>query len=379
MKHTKIQLSRNAFEHNLSFFKGIIPSALLSPVVKANAYGHGMAEIASLAKEFKVPMLMVNYAHEAMFLRKTGYKGRVVIVGPFPHQSSLSELAQLNIEITASNMGALEIWLRTTKSLATTGRVHLKFNTGLNRQGFELSQLSEITKKLDDVSLQYIQGVSSHFANVEDVMDQDFANAQLTQMKKIQTECKKVFSEDTEFHLAASGAAMILPESQFDICRVGISIYGIMPSSLTKLSYHQVHQVPPVLKPVLSWKTQIVETRTIHQGDFVGYGCSYKAESKMRIGVLPVGYDEGYSRLCSNHNAYVLIAGQRCPVVGRICMNMMMVDVTNLPEEKLCDEVVLIGESLGETISIDQLATWSQTISYEALTRIHQDIPKQII
>ena len=139
MKHSIVQISRNAFKHNLSFFKGIVPDALLSPVVKANAYGHGLAEMTSLAKDFGVPMLMVNYACEAIFLRKSGYQGRVVTVGPFPDKSVLKDVVEADAELTVSNMDALDSWL----ALPAKCKIHLKFNTGLN---LSLIHISEPTR-----------------------------------------------------------------------------------------------------------------------------------------------------------------------------------------------------------------------------------------
>jgi alanine racemase len=181
-------------------------------------------------------------------------------------------------------------------------------------------------------------------------------------------------------HAASSASSLLMKSSHFELVRLGISLYGVWPSQLTKVSYLQLNAKVAALKPVLSWKTEITTLKKVHAGQYIGYGCTFRANREMDIAVLPVGYNEGYPRLAGEGSAYVLIRGERCPIVGRICMNMMMVDVTHTSANlKLGDEVVLIGRCAEETISASDLGNWSKTIHYEIFTKLHPDIPRIVV
>jgi alanine racemase len=181
-------------------------------------------------------------------------------------------------------------------------------------------------------------------------------------------------------HAASSASSLLMRDSHFDLVRLGISLYGVWPSPMTKVSYLQLNSKVADLKPVLSWKTEITTLKKVHAGQYIGYGCTYRANHEMDIAVLPVGYNEGYPRIAGESPAYVLIKGQRCPIVGRICMNMMMVDVTHVSKKLIIgDEVVLIGPSGDETVSAADIATWSKTIHYELFSKLHPAIPRHVV
>jgi alanine racemase len=214
---------------------------------------------------------------------------------------------------------------------------------------------------------------------VEDVSNHTFAERQLALFAKART----VFADEgfaLSAHCAASASALLLPESHLDMVRLGISLYGLWPSALTKLSSCADRQhSPSSLKPVLSWRTRISMIHHIERGEFVGYGCTFKASHPMELALLPVGYFEGYPRLAGNHGgSHVLIKGQRCPLLGRISMNMMVVDVSGISGVEVGTIATLVGSDGPEQVSAEDLAGWAQTISYEVMARINPALPRQI-
>jgi len=180
-------------------------------------------------------------------------------------------------------------------------------------------------------------------------------------------------------HAASSASALIMAQSYFDLVRVGISMYGPWPSPLTRVSYLQLKSDVLDLRPALSWTTEVTTVKPVLAGQFIGYGCTFRAIRDMRIAVLPVGYYEGYPRLAGEAASYVLIKGARCPIVGRICMNMMMVDITHLADCQVGDLVTLIGADGQDMVSAQDIAGWARTIHYELLTRLHGDIPRHLV
>ncbi len=367
-----IQLNSQALRENFKSFRMRAGTAFLAPVLKSNAYGHGLAEVYRILTSEDLTWICVNYLFEACELRKLGFKGRILVVGPAT-PDGWEEALSLNAELVIGNQDLLSSWL----GLQTKPLLHLKFDTGMGRQGFAPVDASNLRDTLSDhQALHKIAGVCTHFANVEDVTDQSYA---LTQMARFKT-AQEVFKQTglpILYHCAASASTLILDISHMDLVRVGISLYGLWPSSLTRVSFLQQHQQLLDLNPVLSWYTQITTLKQIPKGQFIGYGCSYRAVRDMKVAVLPVGYFEGYPRIAGESSSFVLIEGQRCPVVGRICMNMMMVDVTHVDHIKVGTTVTLIGRDGGETISAGDVASWAKTIHYEVVTGLHPAIPRR--
>jgi alanine racemase len=217
-----------------------------------------------------------------------------------------------------------------------------------------------------------------HFANIEDTTDHSYAQRQL---EKFMEYVDLLGQNDINIpvkHVACSAAAILFPETFFDMVRVGIGIYGLWPSKETYLSCIQEEREPVNIKPVLTWKTRVVQIKDVPDGAFIGYGCTYKTTRPTKLAVLPVGYYDGYDRHLSNAS-YVLIAGKRAPLRGRVAMNFITVDVTDIPDVCLEDEVVLLGPQDSERISAEQLASLCGTINYEIVTRINPEIPRLVV
>jgi alanine racemase len=367
-----INVSSSALTHNYQAIAKVCNPSLFVPIIKSNAYGHGLKETYETISRLKPEYIGVNYVEEAADLRSFGYKGKILVVGPLKSEH-LSQAFELNAEVFLGNADLKAAWLEGKQK----PKVHVKFDTGMSRQGFLRDEAQTVFAQLKQFKT-HIAGICSHFANVEDCMEQEYALKQLREFKDVLAVAKS-HEIAGKAHIAASASALILPESRFDMVRVGISLYGLWPAQVTKLSYMQTGKEPVELRPALEWKTEVALVKDVKAGQFIGYGCTYQAISPMKVAVLPVGYAEGYPRIAGNSGSYVLIRGKRCPLVGRICMNMMMVDVTHIPAAQAGDTVTLIGSDGEEHLSANRLADWAQTINYELLARLPSSIPRKLV
>ena len=365
-----IEIDGQALRTNFQMFENLCGKDKVIPVLKSNAYGHGYEPVIRCLKPLNIKMLALNYTHEAETVRALGYTGRILIVGPTAPED-LTQIYQIDAEFFMTGPELFHHW-QSMKS--PRPKCHIKVDTGMNRQGFTLKDLKSTADEILKHKKEVV-GVASHFANVEDVLDQGFANQQLAKFK----EARSYLGTHLPAHIASSASAIILPPSRLDYSRVGISFYGMWPSKSTKLSAFKVLENDITLKPALEWKTRIAQTKVVPAHSFIGYGCTFKTSQTTTIGILPIGYNEGYPRIAGDKHAYVLVEGKRCPVVGRICMNMMMVDISNLDNPQTGVETTLIGVDGQETISAENLADWSSTINYEVTTRLPSFTPRRIL
>jgi alanine racemase len=256
--------------------------------------------------------------------------------------------------------------------------LHLKVETGTNRQGVEQGKIGNIITTLKKYPNLNLIGVSTHFANIEDTTDHSYANSQLAQFNQIISMIKKLGIHPEYRHTACSAALLLFEDTKFELVRPGISIYGLWPSKETYLSYRLAGGSNNILNPMLTWKTRVIQVKDIKADAFIGYGCTYRTTAKTKLAVLPVGYSDGYDRSISNLG-YVLIKGRRAPIRGRICMNLMMVDITDIKGVRLEEPVTLLGQDGSEKITPDLMAGWAGTVNYEIISRIDKSIPRIII
>jgi alanine racemase len=256
--------------------------------------------------------------------------------------------------------------------------VHLKVETGTHRQGIPEAELPAFAALVRDLPGLRLVGVTTHFANIEDTTDHRYANEQIERFDRMADALETAGEPVPLRHAACSAAALLFTRTHLDLARIGISLYGLWPSRETYVSCLEEGQPTLELRPVLTWKTRVAQVKDVPEGSFIGYGCTYRATRPSRIAVLPVGYHEGYDRGLSGV-AHVLVRGRRAPVRGRVCMNMCMVDVTDVPGVELEDEVVLLGGQGEERVSAEQLAAWCGTISYEIVCRIHPALPRLVV
>jgi alanine racemase len=223
------------------------------------------------------------------------------------------------------------------------------------------------------------EGATPHFANLEDTTDHRFARGQIERFDHALELLRAAGAPVAVRHAACSAAALLFARTHLDLARIGLSLYGQWPSRETYVACLEKEGRPTVeLRPALTWKTRVAQVKEVPEGAFVGYGCTFRTTRASRLAVLPVGYHEGYDRRLSGV-AHVLVRGRRAPVRGRICMNMCMVDVTDVPGVAQEDEVVLLGSQGEERVGADQVAAWCGTISYEILSRIHPSLPRLVV
>jgi alanine racemase len=315
---------------------------------------------------------------EAIRCRRAGWRKQIMLLGPV-EQCDVDAILEFDVEPVVFNKQFLENLGRRADKFKRKVRTHLKLETGTNRQGVtekEIIALAASYKKYSSLKKPY--GASTHFANIEDTTNHEYAEFQLKEFKRLLKVMSVNKISPTIKHTASSAATILFDKTHFDMVRPGISVYGHWPSKETYLSYRLEGGSNSLFEPVLSWKTRITQLKALPPDSFIGYGCTYRTTSKTKLAILPIGYYDGYDRAMSNQ-AYCLIQGKRAPVRGRVCMNLTMVDVTDIPKLKLEDEAVLIGNSNGEIISAEQLAIWAGSINYEILARLSDSIYRIIV
>ncbi len=375
-QNTWVEIDRSALIHNLKMFRRLVgPDVRLMPVVKANAYGHGMREIAGIAAKSKLAdWLGVNSLEEGLALRKQGLRLPLLVLGYVP-LLRLKEAAQAGLRLTVYNPETV----RTLARLKPTRPValHIKLETGTNRQGVGLEVAVALARFIKRCRHLVLEGYSTHFANIEDTLDRTYPQYQMSRYQAMLEKLEGQGLGAPVTHIACTAAAIVFPQTHRRLVRLGIGIYGLWPSRETMLSSRALHPWLE-LRPVLSWKTRVAQIKEVPAGSFVGYGCTYRTTRRSKLAVLPIGYYDGYDRKLSN-TAHVLIRGRRAPIRGRVCMNLCVADVSDISGVKIEDEVVLLGRQGKEHISAEQMAAWIGTINYEVVSRINPLLPRLVV
>lgn len=361
-----IEINRQALHHNVSQFRKVLKKVKLMVVVKANAYGHGaLAVTASI--ESTVDFFGTAYGDEALALREFGIKKPILVLNYYD-AGQIASLVAKNISLVVYDIWQAKAISKAAKKQKKKARVHVKVGTGLSRLGVLARDATGFVKEVRSLPHVQVEGLFSHFAASED--DPEYTKTQLRHFKDIVADLENQGLKIPIKHIACTASALAFPESHFDMARIGIGIYGMKSYKSLKTKIN--------LKPVLGWKAKILAVRELPKGAFVGYGRTYQTTRATKLAILPVGYYEGYDRGFSN-NSTVLVGGQRCPVRGRIYMNLMSVDVTEANNVKAGDEAVLMGKQGKEEITADELGKKIGTINYEITTRINPIIPRIII
>ena len=336
-------------------------------ILKANAYGHGLKEIA-LHMADKVDYFGVAVLEEGVFLREFGIKTPILVMGGV-WSDQIPSYIQNDLTLTASSIERLEQIDQAAKSMHKQARVHLKIDTGMERIGVHYYNAEKLLyATLSCCSNVIVEGIYSHFAN-SDSSDLTHARLQLERFNEVLRFYDKHSLQTPTRHMANSAAVLQIPESYYDLVRPGILMYGVYPSPEC--------QKTVIVKPVLSWKSRVVYFKVVKPGHPVSYGSIWQSDHLVRVVTIPVGYGDGYFRSMSN-KASVIIRGQKFPQVGRICMDQIMVNI-EWGTAYNGDEVTLIGESNGEKVTVEDLAEWAGTIPYEILTNINTRVPRVYI
>ncbi len=359
---TWVEIDTKAIKANYRFFRKFVPkNVAICGVVKSNAYGHNFIEFAVELEKQKIKMLAVDSIVEALALRASKMKTPILVLG-YTLPSMFGRAVGKNICLTISSIDGLHTFLKSpyVKKIP----IHIKVDTGMHRQGFLLKDQEKVIKLLGAKGIK-VEGLYTHFASAKDPAQTVFTNMQTSEFSRWREALHKAGFSPI-IHAGATGGALVFPNAHFDMVRIGIGLYGVAPSD----EISRAHELKTKLKPVLSWKTIISETKKIPVGSGVGYDLTYRVQRPTRIAVCPVGYWHGYSRALSN-TAEVLVRGRRAPVLGRVSMDMIVIDVTDIPKAKTGDEVVLIGTSGKEKVTATELARFSGTSAYEILTRLN--------
>jgi len=359
--NTYAEINLNSIKYNIGEIrKLILPRVKYMAVVKANAYGHGAVAISRAAVEAGADYLAVANLKEALELREAGIVSPVLILTESP-TSVVDEILQYDLTQTVYSFAELNALSDEAKKRNKTARVHVKVDTGMGRVGVRPSEAVAFVAKTLSLSGLEVEGFFTHFAKAEDVGD-TFTQEQFQKFKQVSSKVNNIPIK----HAANSAAVLLHPETHLDMVRVGLMMYGLYPAGNSR------NRVK--LRPALSFKSRVTYLKRVPAGTPVSYGSAYVAPASTTIATIPVGYADGFSRRLSNRGQ-VIIRGKRFPVVGRVTMDLTMVDVGDAKIE-IGDEVVLIGEQNGQAISADEMAKLEDTISYEVICGIGKRVAR---
>ncbi|HBX69687.1 MAG TPA: alanine racemase [Chloroflexi bacterium] len=365
LRPTLVEVDLTRLAENFRAIHQKVAPAKMMPILKANAYGHGLVEAAHLMETLGADYLGVAVLEEGILLREQGIRTPILVLGGILG-NQVPHFIKHNLTITASSVEKLWQVDEIAEQLGLMARVHLKIDTGMERIGVHYYSAESLLETALRCKHLDVEGIFSHFAN-SDAADLSYSRLQLERFHEVLHFYEKhALPAPRLRHMANSGAILQMPEAYFDLVRPGLLLYGVYPDPET---YRSIR-----VFPALSWKSRVVYFKVIQPGHPVGYGSTWQTDHPVRAVTIPVGYGDGYFRSMS-HRAQVLIRGQKFPVIGRISMDQIVV---NLEWETAYndDEVVLIGEMGRERITAEDLAQWASTIPYEILTNINTRVPR---
>ncbi|MGM0547111.1 MAG: alanine racemase [Bacteroidota bacterium] len=381
-----IELSKSAFEKNITFLRDYIGNdVLFSSVIKGNAYGHGISHFVPMAEECGVQHFSVfssDEAREALRAR-TNEESHVMIMGMI-NNGALGWAIERDVSFFVFELDRLEFAASEAQRIGKPARIHLHLETGMNRLGLEKSQFKDAVKliKKNRKHLQ-VDGICTHFAGAESVGNYVRIQDQIQNFKEY---CSWFIDHDVNpkyQHTACSASALNYPDTIMDMVRIGIAQYGFWPNRETYMNFmkrssdiNKEYKDP--LERVLSWKSHVMSTKKVEAGEFVGYGNTYLTGRDEVIATVPIGYSHGFGRNLTNVGI-VLINGKRAPVAGLVNMNLLTVDVTDIPDVKKGDEVVIIGHQQDQEITVSSFSEMRNNLNYEVLVQIPSRIPRTIV
>ncbi len=358
-------IDRAALADNFRALQAVAGTEVLA-IVKANAYGHGAITAAKTLEPLGVAYFGVALVEEGIELRNAGISRPIVVLSP-TFAGAEAACVQHRLQPVVGTFEALEAFAALGSK--TPVDIHLELDTGIHRQGFIKSEWPALFARLRELKTLHIAGVQSHFASADTIG----AAQNAAQLALFREALAASGLHDVRIHMANSAATLGYAEARFSLVRSGLALYGYSPFRAAGAGGDPPGA--PALKPVLRWTTRVAAIHTLPPGASISYGATFTTTRDSRIATLPVGYADGYPRQLSNR-AHVLVGGRRCPVVGRVCMDIVMCDVSDVSEARIGDEVVLIGAQGHERLGADELAGWCDTIAYEILTGISSRVPR---
>lgn len=357
-----VNIDLDAIKGNIRFLLNQAKTPIMA-IVKANAYGHGAVPVARAALEAGASWCGVARASEALELRQAGLDCPILLLGYTP-RGRVREMVENRVSLTVWDKEQVETIAAIAKSIKKKASLHLKVDTGMSRLGVQVENSETVAKKIASASHLHFEGIFTHFARADESNPQS-ADSQETLFLDVLTKFDEKGIRPPLAHASNSAASLTRPCAHFNLLRFGIAMYGLNPSSECP--------TPTDFHPALSWKAVLSQVKTLPAGRGVSYGHIYTTLKNERIGTIPVGYADGFRRL---QGLKVLVRGKRAPVVGRVCMDQIMVQLDDVPNAKAGDEVVIIGEQGKERLSAEDVATDWGTINYEVTCAIGARVPR---
>lgn len=383
VRHTsRIELSQAAVKKNINFIrKKIGKEPILSSVVKANAYGHGIEPMVKMLEKAGVRHFSVASAYEAEEVLEVCRDDCTIMIMGILYNDDIEWAIENGIEFYIFNYDRLLQVAEKAKKIGRKALVHIEVETGTNRTGMTMPFFQKTVPFLKDhQDVIAFQGICTHLGGAESDQNKFKINQQLDRYKEFLTELDRQDFHPTYRHVACSAAALAYPETIYDMVRVGVATYGFWPSP--DIYRHHLRDVGKTkdapMSRIISWKTDVMDLKHVTRGEYIGYGTAFQAKRDMNIAVIPVGYCNGYPRGLSN-NGSVLIRGRKAPIVGLINMNLFMVDVSNFGEIEIGDEVVLLGKQKNSVLKVSSFTNAADLFNNEMLSRLPTAIPRHIV
>ncbi len=364
---TYAEIDLRAISHNLKEIQKKVSPAKVMAVVKADAYGHGILRVAETAVTSGAAYLGVARVEEGVQLRKNGITSPILVFGGF-FENQISAYLVHNLTATVYDFKRVQMLSQAARKAHKTAVVHIKVDTGMGRVGVNWQDAPEFVTRVLQVTQIELEGVYSHFAS-SDTKDKSYAALQLQRFNQVLSYAEQQNIRIPLKHIANSGAILDMENSYFDMVRAGVMMYGYYPSTETTESV--------TIKPAMTLASKIIAVKEVEAGTAVSYNSTYKTDRRTRIATVPIGYGDGYNRLLSNRGT-VLIRGKRFPVVGRVCMDQIMVDLGS-DDAQTGDDVILMGRQRDEEISIYEVCHLLSTIPYEVTCLITKRVPRKYI
>ena len=361
-----VEIDHKNLKHNFSEISRLVsPRTPILAVVKANAYGHGLVPVSRTLRECKVDFLGITSVEESLILRKAGILTPALILGNIYPFTNLELAIKNNTRVTVASIESARMCDQFARRLGKKVFAHAKIDTGMNRIGVSVKNAIPFIHEILKFRSIKLEGVYNHFSSSAE--DPYFTRIQIDRFKGLVDELRAQKIEVPYIHCANSAAIIRYPETYFSMVRPGLSLYGVSPVPLVEKSVQ--------LRPILTWKSRIIFLKEVPAHTPVSYAGTFVTKHKSKIATAAFGYADGYRRNLSN-KGWVLVNGARVPVVGRITMDMTMLDVTGLPHVRIGDEAVLIGRQGDQTMSVEELAGWSNTSPYEMFCGISLRVPR---
>lgn len=381
-----IELSKSAFKQNIEFLKDYVgKDVVFSSVIKGNAYGHGIEQFVPMAEACGIRHFSVFSSDEAKRAHNAKHEddSHIMIMGMIENPEIRWAIEQ-DVSFYVFENDRLKAAIRHAKDAGKPARIHLHLETGMNRTGLENGEIEDTVKliKKNSNHLQ-VDGICTHYAGAESVSNHVRVTRQIENFKKLS---KKLWDQGIEakhLHTACSAAALNYPETTMDMVRIGIAQYGFWPNRETYMKFVKNHsdiekEHKDPLKRVMEWKSVVMSTKNVEAGEFIGYGNTYQTSRKQKIATVPIGYSHGFGRNLTNAGI-VLIRGRRAGVAGLVNMNLLTIDVTDIPDVKKGDEVVIIGKQGDQEMTVSSFSEMTNFLNYEVLVRIPSQLPRHLV